>query len=246
MKKERLDEITLSYLRFQSPRENRSNILVFLFVFLDIIGVLFLLGEPLIPSLFWGGIIPVIFIHLWAIPYIIAPYTFESSYYLFFGVYGVINTFIYFLVIQKLIYSHFQIIEIAPLILGSILFASLLLIMNWMNIRLLYSGTYSRLQKGEKTFNLSPIASASGIGYVLGQVILSSFFVESVKILMIIGVLSILSVATAYFSTSIHKYIYIRRNLEKVKQVHPQFGLPKKERNLLEVKQKKGKRYEQA
>lgn len=80
---------------------------MFLFIFLDIIGVLFLLGEPFIPSLFWGGIIPVIFIHLWAIPYVIAPYMFERSYYLFFGVYGVINTFLYFLVIQKLIYSHF-------------------------------------------------------------------------------------------------------------------------------------------
>ncbi|MEI2665822.1 hypothetical protein [Rossellomorea sp. LJF3] len=246
MKQEKLDDITLSYLRFQSPSENRSNILVFLFVFLDIIGVLFLLGEPLIPSLFWGGIIPVIFIHLWAIPYVIAPYTFERSYYLFFGVFGVINTFVYFLAIQKLIYSHFQIIGIAPLVLGSILFASLLLIMHWMNIRLLYSGAYSRLQKGEKTVNLSPIASATGIGYVLGQVILSSFFVESVKILMISGVLSILSVATAYFSTSIHKYIYIRRNVEKVKQVYPQFGLPKNERNLIEGKRKKGKRHEQA
>ncbi|MGG1629346.1 hypothetical protein [Rossellomorea sp. NRS-1567] len=114
------------------------------------------------------------------------------------------------------------------MVLGSVLFASLLLIMNWMHIRFLYSGTYSRLQKGEKTVNLSPIASASGIGYLLAQLILSSFFVESVKILIIIGVFSILSVATAYFSTSIHKYFYIRRNIEKVKQVYPQFGLPKK------------------
>ncbi|WP_156477331.1 hypothetical protein [Rossellomorea vietnamensis] len=132
------------------------------------------------------------------------------------------------------------------MILGSILFASLLLIMNWMNIRLLYSGTYSRLQKGEKTFNLSPIAPASGIGYVLGQVILSSFFVESVKFLMIIGVLSILSVATAYFSTSIHKYFYIRRNIEKVKQVYPPFGLPENERTMIERKGKKRRRHEKA
>lgn len=209
---------------------------MFFFVFLDLIGVLFLLGEPLIPSLFWGGMIPVIFIHLWAISYVIAPYTFEKSYYLFFGVYGVINTFVYFLVIQKLIYSHFQIFGTTPLILGSILFVSLLFIMNWMNTRLLYSGTYSRLQKGEKSVNLSPIVTASGIGYVLAQVILSSFFVESVKILMIIGVFSILSVATAYFSTSIHKYIYIRRSIEKVKQVYPQFGLPKRERTVSEEK----------
>lgn len=149
----------------------------------------------------------------------IAPYTFERSYYLFFGVYGVINTFVYFLVIQKLIYSHFQLIGVVPFVLGSILFASLLFV---------YSGTYSRLQKGEKAVNLSAIASATGFGYVLAQLILSSFFVESVKILIIIGVFSILSVATAYFSTSIHKYFYIRRNIEKVKQVYPQFGLPKK------------------
>lgn len=158
LKHEKVDDITLSYLRFQSPSENRSNIFVFFFVFLDLIGVLFLLGEPLIPSLFWGGMIPVIFIHLWSIPYAIAPYTFERSYYLFFGVYGIINTFVYFLVIQKLTYSHFQIVGVVPLVLGFILFASLLLIINWMNIRLLYSGTYPRFQKGEKsvTFLLLP------------------------------------------------------------------------------------------
>ncbi|KAA0566053.1 hypothetical protein F0342_05040 [Bacillus sp. CH30_1T] len=86
MKKERLDDITLSYLRFQSPRENRGNILVFFLIFLDTIGVLFLLGEPMVPLFYWSGIIPLVFIHLWAIQYVIAPYKFEKSYYLFFGV----------------------------------------------------------------------------------------------------------------------------------------------------------------
>ena len=109
---------------------------------------------------------------------------------------------------------------------------TLLFTMNWVNIRLLYSGTYSRLQKGKKVVSLSPIATSSGVGYVMAQVILSSFFVESVKTLMIIGVFAILSVATAYFSTSIHKYFYIRRNIEKVKQVYPQFGIPKRERGI--------------
>ncbi len=230
MEQEKIDGITISYLKLQSPRENRGNILVFFLIFLDIIGVLFLLGEPMLPIFFWSGIIPVILIHLWAIQYIIAPYTFEKSYYFFFGVYGFINTFVYFLVIQKLIYAHFQVNGVVPLVIGLIMFISLLLIINWMNIHLLYSGTYSRLQKGEKIVNLSPITATTGIGYVLAQVILSSFFVESLKILIIIGVLSLLSVATAFFSTSIHKYFYIRKNIEKVKQVYPQFGLPKRQR----------------
>ena len=205
---------------------------MYFLIFLDFIGVLFLLGEPLLPLFLWCGLIPVIFIHLWAIQYVIAPYTFEKSYYLFFGVYGVINTFVYFLVIQKLIYSHFYMIGPFPFLLGLIMLVTLLFTMNWVNIRLLYSGTYSRLQKGKKVVSLSPIATSSGVGYVMAQVILSSFFVESVKTLMIIGVFAILSVATAYFSTSIHKYFYIRRNIEKVKQVYPQFGIPKRERGI--------------
>ncbi|RBP04937.1 hypothetical protein [Rossellomorea aquimaris] len=228
MKKAKIDEITLSYLRFQNPKENRGNIIVFFLIFLDIIGVIFLLGEPMIPLIFWSGIIPVILIHLWAIPIIIAPYKLERAYYLFFGVYGVINTFVYFLVIQKLIYNTFEVETIVPAFIGLVICVSLLIVLNWINIRSLYSGTYSRLQKGEKTLNLSPIAAASGIGYVLAQFILSSFFVESVKTLIIIGVFSLLSIATAFFSTSIHKYFFIKRNMEKVKQVYPEFGLPKK------------------
>jgi hypothetical protein len=228
VKKDKIDEVSLSYLRFQKPRENRGNILVFFLIFLDLIGLIFLFGEPRIPVILWVGLIPVILIHIWAVQFIIAPYKYERLYYLFFGIYGVINTFVYFLVIQKLIYNNFEVNGVVPAFTGLLICIILLIVMNWINIRSLYSGTYSKLQKGEKTVNFSPFAAASGLGYVLAQFILSSFFVESIKILLIIGVFSLLSVATAFFSTNIHRYIYINRNMEKVKQIYPEFGLPKK------------------
>jgi hypothetical protein len=41
-----IDPITLSYLNFHTPEENRKNIITFFIIFLDIIGLLPILGEP--------------------------------------------------------------------------------------------------------------------------------------------------------------------------------------------------------
>ncbi|MGG3889380.1 hypothetical protein [Metabacillus fastidiosus] len=224
------DRISLSYLNLQTPKENRGNIIVFFLIVLDLIGVLPILAYPFSYKFFIAAIIPVACLHLWAIMYVVAPYKYERSYYLFFGIYGLINTYIYFLVIQKLLYNHLLIQGSTAFITGIIFFIALIIFMNWLNIRFLYSETYANLQEKKTSKTMAPITAAAGLGYVIAQLVLTFIYSTSIKLAIIIIALSILSVITAYFSTFIHRYFFILKNEEMIKKVRPEFGLPKKMR----------------
>lgn len=142
-----VDKITLSYLNLLTPKENRRNIITFSLLFLDFFGIFPLLAEPFSYEFLMAAIIPTGLLHLWAIIYIVDPYRFELSNYLFFGIYGIVNTYVLFLVTQKFLYLHLQVSSNLPFIFGIVLFLSLLLIMNWINYKALHSGTYHKLQK---------------------------------------------------------------------------------------------------
>jgi hypothetical protein len=185
-------------------------------------------GDPFSLTYFSAAIIPVAIIQIWAIIYVINPYKFEKSYYLFFGVYGVINTFVYFLAIQKMIYINFSETGSMSFILGLILFITLMVGVNWMNWKAINSGTYHKLQQKSSI----PVSwlSIGGISYILGQFILSFIYTDSAISILIIVFLSFFSIVTAFFSIYIHRYFFICKNIEIVKQVYPEFGLPLSER----------------
>ncbi|TYS69488.1 hypothetical protein FZC76_04425 [Sutcliffiella horikoshii] len=238
-KHQRENKIALSYLNLQTPQENRGNILVFFIVTLDLIGLLPLLAYPYAWEYFIAAIIPVAIIHLWAILYIIDPYRFENSYYLFFGIYGFINTYVYFLATQKLMYAHLNINSPIPLIVGAILYGGLLIIFNFLNVKALYSGFYAKMQQNGTSVNVSPILAACGMGYFLAQLIMSVVYSDSFTVILLVSLISLLSIVTAFFSTFVHKYFYIKRNFDLVKKVYPDFGLPKNQRKTFQKKKKK-------
>lgn len=224
IEKKNVDKITMSYLRFQTPQVNRSNIICFFLIFLYVIGLLPIVGEPFSLSYFLAAIIPIGIIQLWALVYLIAPYKFEKSYYLFLGVYGVVNTYIYFLAIQKMMYMNMGAEGSGSLIVGVLLFIALLVGMNLLNWKALYSGTYYKLQQ-KSTIPVS-WAAIGGASYVLGQLILSFIYTDSAVFIVLIVCISILSLFTAYFSVYIHRYYFICKNIELVMQMNPGFGMP--------------------
>ncbi|WP_156350707.1 hypothetical protein [Psychrobacillus sp. FJAT-21963] len=227
----------MSYLNLQSPKENKSNIIGFFILFLYFFGILPILADPFSLPFFIAAIIPVIIIQIWAIVYVIDPYKYEKSYYLFFGIYGVVNTYVYFVSIQKLLYINLKAEGILPFLIGLIFLVALLLGMNWLNWKALYSGTYYKLQQ-KSTIPVAWTVIAGG-SYILGQLILSFIYTESALYILIIVGMSFFSLCTAYFSVYIHRYYFMNKNMDAVKQVYPQFGLPKSERVLERKKRKK-------
>lgn len=187
-----------------------------------------ILGVPFSLSFFLAAIIPVIIIQVWAIVYLIEPYKYEKSYYLFFGIYGVMNTYVFFLVILKLLYVNMEWKGITPFVINLILFFLLLGGINWLNWKALYSGTYYKLQQ-KRTI---PVAwsAIGGSSYIIGQIILSFIYSNSAINILLIVLISFLSLWTAFLSINIHRYFFINKNIEIVKQRFPEFGLPKRKR----------------
>ncbi|KAB8132328.1 hypothetical protein F9U64_12555 [Gracilibacillus oryzae] len=229
----RMHKITQSYLKLQSPKDHRGNIVIFLFVFLDIMGIIPIISEPFSPVFFWPTIFPIIFIHLWALLYIFAPYKFELSYYLFMGVYGIINTYVFFMVIQKFLYIYIGINTPIVFMTGIVLLVTLLIVYQIANLKLLHSGTYSKLHKNEVKVNFSPVLAASGIGYAFSQLVLSVFSGGMTQIIILIFLFSIMSIITAFLSLHLHKYLFIRKNMKTVRELYPWFGLAKKDRKAI-------------
>lgn len=223
-----IDDITLSYLNnMQFPKENRRNVIGFLLILLDFIGLLPLLSIPFFAPFFWAALIPIIGVHLWAMLYIFAPYRFEKSYYLFIGVFGVVNTYVYFLVIQKFLYKHIGVESSSYFYIGLLLMILLLVFFQVFNVKMFYSGTYAKLQNGKSKFNITPIVAFSSFGYVVAQFLMSSLVTDSAFMIALIIAYSIVSIVTSYLATFIHRFIYIQKNYDKVLKVYPEFGKPK-------------------
>lgn len=108
MNNTKLDHIKLSYLNLESPQENKNGIIWYSLFFLYVFGMIPIVVVPFSLSFLLAAIIPITIIQLWAIVYLIDPYKYEKTYYLFFGIYGAVNTYVYFLVILKLIYVNME------------------------------------------------------------------------------------------------------------------------------------------
>jgi hypothetical protein len=226
-------EISTFYLQnLQFPRENRRNVIGFLVICMDFLGLLPLLSIPFFAPLFWAALIPIICIHLWALFYIIAPYKFEKSYYLYLGVFGIINTYVYFLVIQKFLYIHIHVEGSSYFVIGILLMLFLLATFQILNVKMLFSGTYTKLQNGESKFNVTPIVAASSFGYIIAQFLMSYLVTDSAYMIAMIIAYSVVSILPAYLSTYIHRFIYIKNNYEKVIKSYPDFGKPKTSREF--------------
>ncbi|XXM72680.1 hypothetical protein ACQ0QQ_01930 [Lysinibacillus sphaericus] len=199
---------------------------------MDFIGVLPLLSIPFAAPFLWAALIPVIGIHLWALLCILAPYRFERSYYLYIGIFAVVNTYVYFLVIQKFLYKHIGVESSSYFYIGLALFLLLLVFFQVFNVKMLYSGNYAKLQNGKFQFNATAIGASAGFGYAAAQFLMSSLVTDSALMIVLILCYSVLSIVTAYLATFIHRYIYFRKNVEEVLNVYPDFGKPKAARRF--------------
>lgn len=228
MKRLGIDPITASYLNLQTPKVNRSNVLCFVLLFLNFFGLLPLIGEPFIYSYFIIGIIPAAIVNVWGILYVVNPYRFELSYYLYMGIYGIVNVFIYSLVLAKLLAAQLGVEGTFSLVLTLLVINSLPFIMNWVNYRLLYSGTYFQWQSGKRKIPafMLVLMSSPGAGYFI-YILVNSYGSDTAIWALFFVCLFAMSIIVAYFSCSIHRYFFLKRNIETVLKLYPDFGQPK-------------------
>ena len=241
MRKLGVDKITASYLKLQSAKENRGNVIGFSLLLLNFFGLLPLIGEPFVFPLFIIAFIPTMVMNLWAILYVINPYRFELSYYLYFGLYGFVNTFVLSLALIKILYFHLGVSGQLPFIITIVVINSLPFLMNWLNYKMLYAGTYVKLQN-KKDWKIPKIPV---IPVVVGVVFLrfvGMYGSESAGMFVLFICLAPFTILTACFSTNVYKYFFLKNNMETVLLVHPHFGQPKHIRYAREIEKKRKKK----
>lgn len=223
--------LPLFYLtHMQFPTQNRQNVIVFLLIFLDFMGVIPLLSDPFSKGYFLAGVIPVVALHIWGLLYIVAPFKFEKSYYLYMGLLGIITAYVYFIVAQKLLYIHVGVEGRLYELISFVFLVVVLVFFQIFNYKMLYSGQYDKLDKNPSGLNLSPIVTASSIGYIVAQFLLSLAVTDSFMMIVMVAAYSILTLIMAYIATYLHRYIYFLKNSDQLESMRSGFGRPKKER----------------
>ncbi|WP_367038056.1 hypothetical protein [Rossellomorea marisflavi] len=146
------------------------------------------------------------------------------------GVLGVAVAYLYFIVSQKLMYVNVGVEGPLYAVISAVLLVAALVFFQIFNYRMLYSGTYDRLDEDPSSFNLSPIITASSIGYIVAQFLISLTVSQSFKMMVLVAAYSVLILIMAYIATYLHRYIYILQYPEQLKSMYSGFGRPKKER----------------
>ena len=241
MRKLGVDNITASYIKLQSAKQNRGNVLCFVLMFLNFFGLFPLIGEPFVFSLFILGFIPTMIINVWGVLYIVDPYRFELSYYLYFGIYGFVNTFVFSLVLVKILYFLLGFQGMLPIVFILIFVNGLPIIVNWLSYKMLYGGIYDKLQK-KKNWRIPVLLLPPSSGYILYQVTDRYGSPSASTILFFICIMG-LTIFTAYFSTYVHKYFFLKNNMATVLKVFPRFGQPKHIQYAEEIEEKRRKKY---
>lgn len=226
------EKYLLAYLRMQTPKQNRGNILFFVLMGLLAFGVLPLAAQPFSPFFFWLGAIPACLLTLMAIPYVFAPYKLELYYYFLTGMLGIVTSFTYTLVVVKYLYAWLQ-----PsswlLFIGAMLFFVLqLFTIHVLNAEWIRKGTYYKLQKKPSSVNQKPFFTLL-IAYFVFLIIVSILFIRSSSgFIVLMTALSGLQWFFIYLSTYFHRWMMITRHMELVKRQDPDFGLPLKSRRF--------------
>ncbi|MFD2922403.1 hypothetical protein [Halobacillus naozhouensis] len=219
-----------NYLKLEEHGEVRSRGILHVLILTDLMGLFTLLGPSELTFALPIATVLGIILNVWALLYLIAPYRFESSFFLFFGTWGLFTSFIMFLVIQKFLYNIFQYHSLQFFYISLTLY--ILCIIGVQVLHLLF--LYERLTppKGPRR-NWTPlVAITPALSYVIGQLVYSMIVSEDIKALIFVACESLLILYPIFCIKFIHQYYFLIKNKQSLNEKYPNLNLPKKNRKL--------------
>ncbi|TCP31198.1 hypothetical protein EV207_10381 [Scopulibacillus darangshiensis] len=209
------------------PTDIRFIAMMNVLFFSDLLGFLPLLGIPRLPFFINLAIIPVIILNIWLLVYIIAPYRFELSFTLFQGVWGVLTSFLYFLVTQKFLYNILHFETLLFFYLGLALY--LISVSGVIIIQHLSINGKIKIPEGPGAWT-KWIAIVPGFSYVFGQMIFSIIKSDDIKALIFVGCILGAMIFPILFVKLLHQYFFFIKNKDALLAKYPTLNKPKKER----------------
>ncbi|MDT0121020.1 hypothetical protein Q9R46_00080 [Paenibacillus sp. RRE4] len=153
---------------------------------------------------------PLVILNLWAIALIIAPRRLQLNYVLFRGVFGLVCSVTFMVVIQKFAYGTLG-MTTPWYVIGSFVMYVFTLI-QYVRFRLRKLKQSPRLNKIDKNFRMpiAVIAVISGGAYLMANISLA-FVTEQTVVVILICVYNMLIFVVFHFVMDLHRYYWLRR-----------------------------------
>lgn len=196
-------------------------------MFSDLLGILPLYGEPRISFFIYVGIVPALILNIWAILYVVAPYRFESSFILFYGVWGMITSFLYFVVVEKYLYSILHLETWLYFFLGLLFYlVSVAAVLVTQHLLI-----YDKLKplKGPGAWP-KVMAFIPAFSFIFSQFLFSTIKSDDIKALIFAGCMAALMLLMLLFVQYIHQYFFFIKHKEALLAKYPNLDKPKKQR----------------
>jgi hypothetical protein len=223
------DELVFSYLRLKSHRFIRWSTVGITLVFLNFFGLFPLIDSDrsLIVMLTLFSVVGIM--NFWALQLFLDPYEYESGYYLYLGVLGVINTILFIFVNGQVVSQYVSVSERFYILIGNRL---LLLILtgcfHLLNRNLLYGKEYDQAQNVEANRKVKIVIGGLAAFYILGHVVLLSLGHAPIRHFIVLLLLATFTVMTCYLTTFFHRYRFLRKHVSVLEKLDSFFGLPKR------------------
>lgn len=196
-------------------------------MFTDLLGFFLLFGNYDLRFFIYIGIIPTLILNLWAIIYVIAPYRFESSFVLFKGGWGLLTSFLYFLVVEKFLYDIIHFETLFPFFFG--LFFYMITIVAVIVIQHLLIYDKMKIPKGPGAWP-KVMAFIPALSYMFGQILFSAIKSDDTKTLIFACGMIVLEIFPVLFIKCIHQYFFFMKHREALLAKYPNLDKPKKQR----------------
>ncbi|MFD2922404.1 hypothetical protein ACFS6F_01455 [Halobacillus naozhouensis] len=234
-KRELSKYLTINY----STSEIRSMAIFHVLLFTDFMGLYMLFGHSELGFIFNIGLIPVIILNLWSILYVVAPYRFELSFVLFYGIWGLLTSFLHFLVIQKFLYNIVQFESLLFFYLGLTFY--LFSIISVLVIQHLSLYDKIKIPEGPGAWP-KWVAIIPGFSFLFAQLVFSAINSEDVKALIFVGGLTLVMIYPVLAVKLVHQYFFLKKHKKELSARYSGLGKSKKDRIF---NGKKSKRHKQ-
>ncbi|MCA0993830.1 hypothetical protein [Pseudalkalibacillus hwajinpoensis] len=222
------DDLVFSYLRLKSHRFIRWSTVAITLVFLDLFGFIPLLTNDgsLVVMLTLFSIVGIL--NFWAFQLFLDPYEYESGYYLYLGVLGVITTILFVFVHLQVVSQYVSGNERIYLLIGNGLLLLLLTgCFHLLNRNLLYGKAYDQTKNTRANRKLKIVIGGLATLYILGHVGILIMGEAPIRHFIVLTLLSLFTVVTSYLTTFFHRYRFLRKHVSVLEKRDACFGLPK-------------------
>ncbi|MDR0266680.1 hypothetical protein [Paenibacillus sp.] len=176
-------------------------------------------ADPFIPLWAWLLLVPLIILDMLGLVVIVSPGKMQSFHLFFLGALGILGSASFVVAANKLAYATLGMSSPWFWILSGAGYVIVFALLYSIHIKLLHGGYYSRKEQdntngagGNLRKSQSIILVCSGAGVLLGSLLIKTFGGYSIKMLLIIALLFLFSLAYMMLAGNLHKYFLLKKN----------------------------------